>query len=110
MKTISIQLPDETERQLQVRASASGASLEGFLAGLAECELKTPNKEPDQLAKGIAWLTNRTTSDVESARVRLLANPVHSLPPGKSLVDVVEGTWPGDETDTQIRAALEHLS
>ena len=33
-----------------------------------------------------------------------------ALPPGKTLDDMVMGKWPGDETDEEIRAALEELS
>ena len=32
------------------------------------------------------------------------------LPEGKTLEDVIVGQWPGDETDEQIREALEKLS
>lgn len=36
--------------------------------------------------------------------------PARPLPPGKTLDDVVCGTWPGDETDEEVNRALEELS
>jgi predicted DNA-binding antitoxin AbrB/MazE fold protein len=57
-------------------------------------------------------LTGRTAEQVAADRDRLLASspPPRPLPPGKTLADVVVGQWPGDETDEQIRDALERLS
>ncbi len=104
MSTVSIQLPEETERRLRAQASHNGITLELLLRHIAEREAIDP------LADGITWLTDRTSADVEAARNRLLGQPVHSLPPGKSLVETVEGTWPGDESDEVVRAALDRLS
>lgn len=104
MSTVSIQLPEETERRLRAQASHNGITLELHLRQIAERE------SVDPLADGIAWLTHRTSADVEAARNRLLGQPVHSLPPGKSLCETVEGTWPGDESDEVVRAALDRLS
>ena len=36
--------------------------------------------------------------------------PARPLPPGKTLDDVVRGSWPGDESDEEINRALEELS
>lgn len=67
---------------------------------------------PDALAKEIAWLANRTNAEVEETRRKLfaLSPPPTPLPEGKTLADMVEGTWPGDETDEQINDALKKLS
>ena len=36
--------------------------------------------------------------------------PGRPLPPGKTFFEVVQGTWPGDETDEEVNRALEELS
>jgi predicted DNA-binding antitoxin AbrB/MazE fold protein len=68
--------------------------------------------EPDILAQEIAWLTNRTDAEIEETRRRLnaLSPPPAPIPEGKTLSDMVEGKWPGDETDEQINEALKRLS
>ncbi|MBP3957701.1 hypothetical protein J8F10_20820 [Gemmata sp. G18] len=65
-----------------------------------------------QLEQELAWLANRSEADKEEARRRLSAiiPPPTPIPEGKTLSDMVEGKWPGDETNEQIRAALERLS
>lgn len=62
--------------------------------------------------KGSHGFTNRTPEEVQEARQRILAAspPPRELPPGKTLLDVVEGKWPGTETDAEIREALDRLS
>jgi hypothetical protein len=66
----------------------------------------------DPLAVALSRLKNRTPEQVAADRDRLLAlsPPPRPLPPGKTLEDVLAGLWPGDETDEQIREALEKLS
>ena len=58
------------------------------------------------------WLANRTPEEIEATRRRLDAasRPPRPLPEGKTLSDMVCGTWPGDETDEEIAGALERLS
>lgn len=78
-------------------------------------DLPEENPEPTALQRAIAWaesLKNRTPEQLEADRRRIdaLSRPPRELPPGKTLADMVEGTWPGDETDEQIREALERLS
>jgi hypothetical protein len=77
----------------------------------------TPTSEPtipvsSRLQQELAWLDDRREEDVEETRSRLfgLTPPPAPLPEGKTLSDVVEGQWPGDETNEQVRAALERLS
>lgn len=73
--------------------------------------------EPDARAetpldREIRWLTTRTPEQIEAARERVLkaSRPARPLPDGKTLADMVGGQWPGDETDDQVREALERLS
>ena len=56
--------------------------------------------------------TNRTPEQKRIDREELMkrARKGRPLPEGKSFFEVVQGTWPGDETDEQIREALEDLS
>lgn len=71
-----------------------------------------PPAEETPLEREIRWLTSRTPEEIMKAREELLkaSRPARPLPPGKTLSDMVEGKWPGDETDDQIREALERLS
>ncbi|MBM3983836.1 MAG: hypothetical protein FJ304_26930 [Planctomycetes bacterium] len=71
--------------------------------------------EPDALAKAIAWaesLKHRTDAELEEDRRRLfaLSPPPRPIPEGRTLADIVEGSWPGDETDEEINKALKRLS
>lgn len=68
--------------------------------------------ERDYLAEALRKATDRTPEQMLADRAEVLAKSrkAKPLPPGKTLRDVVVGQWPGDETDEQIRAALEELS
>ena len=57
------------------------------------------------------WRT-RTPEQILADREDLMrtARLGRPLPPGKTILDVVVGAWPGDETDEQILEALERLS
>lgn len=65
-----------------------------------------------QTARTIEWLKNRTPEEIQRTRDEVMkaSRPARPLPPGKTLDDMVKGKWPGDETDEQIREALERLS
>lgn len=66
----------------------------------------------ESLEAAMARMTNRTPEEIASTRERILsATPSpRELPQGKTLLDVVMGQWPGDETDEEINTALEKLS
>lgn len=73
----------------------------------------TPEPEdPTALARAVTRLTNRAPTEVAATRARLFAamEPPAPLPPGQTLEEVVSGQWPGEETDEEIRRALEQLS
>ena len=112
MTRVTVQLTPETEHQLRLRASQWGETLETFLSHLAEKEARGGAEALDTLAQGLEWLTHRGTEEVQAARERILgASPVpREVPPGKSVLDVVEGKWPGSETDAEIRDALDRIS
>lgn len=64
------------------------------------------------LQEALDRLANRTPEQKLADREKLMktARMGRPLPPGKSFFEVVQGTWPSDETDEQIRKALDELS
>ena len=101
MTTVTVQLTTETELRLREQASRRGESLEDYLRHLAEKEATEDSAGTDKLDEGVDWLTGRCEAEVQSARDRILANSSRprELPAGKNVLDVVEGKWPGSETD-----------
>lgn len=110
-RAVQLHLPSAVAEQLLLKAKANGLSLELYLEELAE-QAASANGHPDPLELAVKRLTSRTPEQVMADRQRLLASspPARPLPEGKTLFDVVEGTWPGDETDEEIRDMLEKLS
>lgn len=99
-----VSLPERSEVVVTPCATSAPAS-----------EPSDAKTEPTALEMAIAWaesLKNRTPEEIEEVRRRLsaLSRPPTPIPKGKTLEDMVVGTWPGDETDEQIREALEKLS
>ncbi|MGL4422627.1 MAG: hypothetical protein ACRCZF_18305 [Gemmataceae bacterium] len=86
-------------------------SLEGYLEVITEQEANR-NGEADPLSIAIQRMVNRTPEQILADRAEVLktVRTGRTLPTGKTFFDVVEGKWPGDETDDQIREALEKLS
>ncbi|MBL8865619.1 MAG: hypothetical protein KF873_01690 [Gemmataceae bacterium] len=81
----------------------------------------TPTEIPDEvrsagpnaaLDEALARLANRTPEQKLADREKLMrtARKARPLPEGKTFFEVVQGTWPGDETDEQILKALDELS
>ena len=68
--------------------------------------------ERDYLAEAILKMNSRTPEQVLADRAEVFASsPTPTpIPPGKTFDDMVMGQWPGDETDEEIRLALEELS
>ena len=66
----------------------------------------------DALTLAVIRMTSRTPEQIQADRNEVMktARRGRALPEGKTLADVVEGTWPGDETDVQIHEMLERLS
>lgn len=110
------------EKQLAELATRTGQPLPDLAGSLLEEKLRETDplafingeeaEDPDALAKAIAKLTSRTPEEIEETRARIFASmePPRPLPEGKTLFDVLEGQWPGDETDEQVYEALRKLS
>ena len=65
----------------------------------------------DEHVRGvIVKYRGRTPEEVYEIRRRCSAKGrrARPLPPGMTLEDVVVGKWPGNETDEQVREAMEH--
>jgi len=92
-----------------------GTEGRGFMTTKTKPDSSTPgagDEKVDQLELAIRRLRNRTEEEILATRARILAAspPPRPLPEGKTFNDVIEGTWPGDETDEEIDAILEDLS
>ena len=109
---VTLHLTPETERHLRLQASRRGESLETFLGHLAERQAAETEVASDMLHQGMDWLSNRGEEAVRAARKCLFESspPPLDLPPAKTVLDMVEGKWPGGESDAEIREALERLS
>ena len=110
-RTVQIRLPVVIEARLQEKAKQVGLSLVTYLEELAEQD-SVADPMPELLEEAIRRTTSRTTEQVLADREAILktARRARPLPPGKTLADVVAGTWPGDESDDEIRMQLERLS
>lgn len=114
-----VNVSSEIEEQLTKLAHKNGkpvADLAGVLLAQKLREAPVPQEDedadPDALARAIAKMASRTPEEVAAAQQRAIAaypakNP---LPPGKTILDVICGTWPGEETDEEVFEALRRLS
>jgi hypothetical protein len=114
--TVSFPLPVGAVAKLREQAARRGLPLEAYLRLVtertAEGQDPTGAESSDRLEKEITWLTSRPAEDVEETRRRLfgLTPDPTPIPEGKTLSDMVQGQWPGDEADKQVRDALDRLS
>ena len=108
---LTIQLRPKTHEKLRDRAAKAGMSLEMLIAGLVEREAEIDDSL-EAISKAVARIQSRSHEQmlIDRERILGLTPDPRPLPRGKTLFDVVEGTWPGDETDEQIRESLEKLS
>jgi hypothetical protein len=79
---------------------------------LTEEEIKQNHERNPALREAIERMSKRTQEEILADRASILASSPKPcpLPEGKTLDDMVRGKWPGDETDEEIREALERLS
>lgn len=66
----------------------------------------------DYLAQAVQHATTRRPEEMQATRATIMAQTPtpNILPAHQTILDAVSGTWPGDESDTQIQVALERLS
>ena len=112
MTSVTVQLNPEIEQRLRLHARQRGETLEAYLGELAEKAAADDEETPDLLSQGVEWLTHRSSEDVRAARARILdsAPAAREIPAGKTILDMVEGKWPGNETDAEIQDALARIS
>jgi hypothetical protein len=93
-------------------AEVAGALLEEKLRESLALKDEEEDTDPDALARAIARMTNRTPEEIAAAQQRaIVAYPAKNpLPPGQTILDVIDGKWPGNETDEEVFEALRKLS
>lgn len=91
---------------------AEGDQVKIRVLNLIPANSASHEEDPTTLERAVTRLTNRTPEEIAATRARLFAamKPPAPLLPGQTLEDVISGQWPGDETDEEIRRALEKLS
>ena len=72
----------------------------------------TPGTESSRLDEEITRMARRKPAEIARTRSRALeaVPPARPLPPGRTWIEVISGQWPGDESDDEVRAALDELS
>lgn len=107
----TVPLPVEVEAMLKEKAKQAGLPLASYLEELAERDAIS-DRMPESLKEAVRRMISRTPEQVLADREAILktARRARPLPVGKTLADVVSGTWPGDESDDEIRMQLERLS
>ena len=75
-------------------------------------QIKAEENQKSFQEQEIERITNRSPEELRAnwEHIVSLSRPPRPLPPGKTFDDMVMGQWPGDETDEEIRLALEELS
>ena len=68
--------------------------------------------DPDAPVEPVYRWANRTPEQkaIDREEAMKWIRPGRPLPEGKTFWEVVQGTWPGDETDEEVNRALEELS
>lgn len=108
---VAIRLRVESEEKLRDMASNAGLSLESFLEEIIEREAAADTAK-DLIAEATDRIRSRTPDQLREDRERILGltPEPRPLPECKTLFDVVEATWPGDESEERVRASLVELS
>jgi hypothetical protein len=107
---ITVKLSAPAYARLEDLAAAEDQEAGDFARALIERELG--EAVPTALDAAVLRTTNRSPEEIEAARTTVLATarPARPLPPGKTWLEVISGQWPGDESDEQIKTALDELS
>ena len=111
MLTVTIPLAPEVEARLRELADICNLTLEQYLVIVVGKDVQRHPRNPYR-DDWVRRHNRRTPEEIAAARAEIDATsrPARPLPPGKTIHDMVEGTWPGDETDEQINHALRELS
>jgi hypothetical protein len=74
--------------------------------------VKVKLEDNEALQREIQWMESLTEEDHMKFRTELakISRPARPLPEGKTLAEVVQANWPGDESDEEVKQALEKLS
>ena len=118
MTQTTISLPTQLHHELEELAIRAGVTIDVFLermvreSHLQDTLLTETPVAGEALKAAREKIQNRTTEEIERARERIFqsARKGRELPEGKTLEEVLKGTWPGDETDEEIRNALDRIS
>lgn len=105
--SITIELSPEATVRLKARAALLQLSVDDYIKGLLD-----QDSAETVLSKSVRTLQERTPEERLLMRNRILAASrlARPLPPGKTLEDVVVGTWPGHESESEVTRALDELS
>lgn len=106
--TITIEVPAQDEARVrEAQAKQDRETLKSVLGELAALTLL----EPSPLDRAVAKLLSHTPEERQHTREALdaAAPKPRPLAPGESALDAVFGKWPGQETDAQVRQALDDL-
>ncbi|MCX6365756.1 MAG: hypothetical protein NTX57_03495 [Armatimonadetes bacterium] len=105
--SVTIELSAETTARLRTQAAMVGLGLDVYVAQLVE-----RSSEGSPLDRALRTLMERTPDERTALRTAILAasRPAKPLLEGKTLEELVVGTWPGDESDAVVDAALKELS
>ncbi len=113
----TVLIPDATYRELAAQAAEQNTTVDILAARLLDTDRiaarQADARDPSEvIAEAVSRIQSRTPDQLLADRNRILdlTPPPRPLPEGKTLFDVVQGTWPGDESDEEIRGALERLS
>ncbi len=105
--SVTIELSPETAARLRAEAEGMGLGLDIYITQLVE---HSGHSSP--LDRAMQTLRGRTADARSALRAEVLAGSrsARPLPPGKTLEELVVGTWPGDESDSTVNEALKELS
>lgn len=104
MPTLTLTVSEELIYQLEAQAKALGQETIDYASERFATALNLPQK---RLAPNTIWVTNEPVYVPPTAPPDWLAA---IQPANPTRLEQVVGQWPGEETDEEIRQALERLS
>jgi hypothetical protein len=119
MPSVTVSVPDEVVAVLRPVYERRGQTLAQYVEELVRQDDSNvdalPPMTPAERAAKLDEMKQRlarTPEQAEAARLALMAKArsARPLPLGKTLVEVVQALWPGDETDEEVRQTLDEIS